>query len=263
MYLRKSNSTTTCFMLNTMFDANRNELIFSACVALLSHIRTGIEKGLVKSGPDMFNELMYPLESTKAKRYKKSTKDPDVEVVYSFVTKIVDRIDLDESIIVISLAFVERVMVFKKLDLLPCNWRRIVMTAFLIGAKTFYDEVVWNSDFKNSFPNYDLTSLNLMEISLLEMIDYNVIVKPALFAKYYFELRSISEEQNYSSTKKNHNLTQLEGWETSRKKSSAIAESFNSSDRAISVSPALNILLQKPQPVSRNATFHGKKTEFQ
>eukprot|EP00299_Pterocystis_sp_00344_P004822 c16100_g1_i1.p1 GENE.c16100_g1_i1~~c16100_g1_i1.p1 ORF type:complete len:278 (+),score=31.57 c16100_g1_i1:83-835(+) len=213
-------------MTNTIYDPDRNELIFSACVALLSHIRTGMEKGLTKSGPDIFNEEILPLESTKSKRYRKSTRDPDVEVLYSFITKIIDRIDLENTCIIMCLAFVERIMVFNQFDLLPSNWRRVVMTSFMIAAKVFYDEVVWNADFVSSFPNYDLSNLHLMEICMLEMIDYNVIVHQGLYAKYYFELRSISEEQNFCNLRKKHSLYQVEGWETARKKASAQADSL-------------------------------------
>lgn len=164
-----------------------------------------MEKGLRFSGPDIFNEELFPLESTRTKRYRKAVTDPDVEVLYSFVTKIVDRVDLEETTIVLSLAFVERVMVFRQFDLLPSNWRRMIMTGFLVAAKTFYDEVVWNADFVASFPNYDLaSSLHQMEMCLLEMIDFNVIVRQSLYAKYYFELRSISEEQNYNTLKKKY-----------------------------------------------------------
>jgi len=86
--------------------------------------------------------------------------------------------------------------------------------------QVFYDEVVWNADFISSFPNYDLTNLHMMEICFLEMIDYNVIVHQGLYAKYYFELRSISEEQNFGNLRKKHPLQSLEGWETARKKAS-------------------------------------------
>jgi len=137
VFLRKANSTTTCFMSNTIFDPDRNELIFSECVALLSHIRTGMEKGLTKSGTDVFNEEIVHLENVKSKRFRKSTKDPDVEVLYSFITKIVDRVDLENTCIIMCLAFVERMMVFNQFDILPCNWRRIVMNAFMIAAKVF------------------------------------------------------------------------------------------------------------------------------
>jgi len=176
-----------------------------------------MEKGIRFSGPDIFNEELYPLESTKTKRYRKAVTDPDVEVLYSFITKIVDRVDLEETCIVLSLAFVERVMVFRQFDLLPSNWRRMIITAFMVAAKTFYDEVVWNADFVTSFPNYDIaSSLHQMEMCMLEMIDFNVIVRQALYAKYYFELRSISEEQNYNTLKKRYREERVrasEGWD--------------------------------------------------
>lgn len=214
-------------MTNTIFDPDRNEIIFSTCVALLSHIRTGMEKGLSSSGPDVFSEEISPLESTKTKRYRKATRDPDVEVLYSFITKIVDRVDLEETCIIMALAFVERIMVYSKFDLLPTNWRRVVMTSFVVAAKVFYDEVVWNQDFKSSFPNYDLSSLHKMEMCMLEMIDYNVIVRQGLYAKYYYELRSISEEQNYTNLKKRHQMYQVEGWEQARKRTSSVANNPN------------------------------------
>ena len=66
-----------------------------------------------------------------------------------------------------------------------------------------------------------------MEICFLEMIDYNVIVHQGLYAKYFFELRSISEEQNYSNMQRKHDKYGLEGWESAKKKSSSQADSLH------------------------------------
>ena len=78
----------------------------------------------------------------------------------------------------------------------------------------------------SSFPNYDLSALHRMEMCMLEMIDYNVIVRQGLFAKYYFELRSISEEQNYGNMKKRHEQLLEDGWESSKSKSSSQAKTL-------------------------------------
>ena len=40
----------------------------------------------------------------------------------------------------------------------------------------------------------DLKAVNLMEVNYLELLQYNVYVSGSLYAKYYFELRTLCEK---------------------------------------------------------------------
>ncbi len=93
----------------------------------------------------------------------------------------------------------------------------------------------------------------MMEICFLEMIDYNVIVHQGLFAKYYFELRSISEEQNFSNM---HRKLEpgVEGWESARKKSSTQAAKLHVGSEALMAQASLPSQKEKDKKKSAKGT---------
>ena len=57
----------------------------------------------------------------------------------------------------------------------------------------WFEEAVWNSDFVELFPNLTVRDLNILERNTLDLLQYNVAVNSSQYAKYYFELRSLSD----------------------------------------------------------------------
>ena len=49
-------------------------------------------------------------------------------------------------------------------------------------------------DFLSVFPNVDVKDLGQLEKVLLRLIQYNVSLSASVYAQYYFELRSLAEE---------------------------------------------------------------------
>ena len=64
-----------------------------------------------------------------------------------------------------------------------------ILTDFLVWE----EDAVWNADFIDVFPNLTVRDLNLLERTWLDLLQYNVEVSASQYAKYYFELRALSE----------------------------------------------------------------------
>lgn len=58
------------------------------------------------------------------------------------------------------------------------------------------DQAVWNVDFLNVFPNLTVDDLNQLERHYLNSLQFNVSLKASVYAKYYFELRALSERDS-------------------------------------------------------------------
>ena len=56
------------------------------------------------------------------------------------------------------------------------------------------DRYLSNSDFAFIYPFFVTEEINKLEMKFLELLQYNVVVKSALYAKYYFEMRGLFEQ---------------------------------------------------------------------
>jgi len=80
------------------------------------------------------------------------------------------------------------------LSLTPANWRRVALSALILASKVWEEQAVWNIDFLSIFDCVTAHDLAQLEKVILNLLQFNVSLKAALYAKYYFELRSLAEE---------------------------------------------------------------------
>ncbi len=96
----------------------------------------------------------------------------------------------------ISQVFVNRLIAFTGMSLHAGNWRSVLLTALLIAQKVWDDRCLVNGQFSLICPMFTVSKLNMLEKRFLEFLDYDVNISSRLYAKYYFELRALSEEQS-------------------------------------------------------------------
>jgi hypothetical protein len=60
-----------------------------------------------------------------------------------------------------------------------------------MASKVWDDLSMWNVDFSQVYPSYDLARVNSLELSMLEALKYVIRVSASEYAKYYFLLRSM------------------------------------------------------------------------
>ena len=95
---------------------------------------------------------------------------------------------------IICLVYVNRLIAFTEIPLLPTNWRPLVLCALLVAQKVWDDRYLSNADFAYIYPFFATLEINKLEKKFLELIQYNVTVKSNLYAKYYFELRALFKD---------------------------------------------------------------------
>lgn len=71
------------------------------------------------------------------------------------------------------------------------NWRPTVFACMILASKVWDDLSMWNVDFSQISPAFDLQRINELELALLEALHYEVKVPAGEYAKYYFHLRSM------------------------------------------------------------------------
>jgi hypothetical protein len=93
---------------------------------------------------------------------------------------------------VVAVAYIDRLLAATKLTFHDGNWRIIAFTAVLLANKVWAEHAVWNEDFVNVFSDGWLTinAIYRIEREFLRQIFFDLNIKPSIYTKYYFELRS-------------------------------------------------------------------------
>ena len=95
---------------------------------------------------------------------------------------------------VICLIYINRLIAFTGMPLHPTNWRPLVLCSLLVAQKVWDDRYLSNADFAFIYPFFTTEEINRLEQKFLELIQYNVTVKASLYAKYYYELRTLYKD---------------------------------------------------------------------
>lgn len=119
--------------------------------------------------------------------------------VMRFMRNVLDKMQLTTECIVISLIYLEQVMITGQIEIRQNNWRPLVFTAILLASK-FWEDVIWfNVDFVDNMELYPLKSINRMESEFISLCDYNIYVSAEKYFQYQAEVYAISHPQNSSS----------------------------------------------------------------
>uniref|UniRef100_A0A6B2LD21 Cyclin N-terminal domain-containing protein n=1 Tax=Arcella intermedia TaxID=1963864 RepID=A0A6B2LD21_9EUKA len=145
--------------------------------------------------PEIFSETKFPLGDGKTN----FTIIPTEDEILEFLVMIFSGQDLGAECGVMTAVYIDRLNKLTGIKFCPENWRRIVLGALMLASKVSEDSGVWNVDYLYSFPNISLKDLNRLETEYLICLKFTVSLTATVYARYYFELRSLSEmnEENF------------------------------------------------------------------
>jgi len=135
-----------------------------------------------------------------------------------------------------ALAYIERLLSITNISIHPSNWRRICLGAIVVASKVWEDTAVWNVDFQSAFPLVSPADLGKLEREYLISLQFTLTLKPSIYAKYYFDLRSIAERNEDNFPLKPMSLDEAQRLEDKSRGMEANIKRFNIS-RSQSVDP--------------------------
>jgi len=121
---------------------------------------------------------------------------PTVDNIDEFIQALFDCAQFSPECCIICLVYINRLIAFTGMPLHPTNWRPLLLCAIMVAQKVWDDKYLSNADFAFIYPFFVTEEINKLEQKFLELLQYNVTVKSSLYAKYYFELRALFQNES-------------------------------------------------------------------
>lgn len=187
--LKKSSSCSTIYLDDsTVSQPNLKNTVKCVALAIYYHI----ENRMSERKLDIFDEKLHPLSKDRVNEdYDKY--NPEHKQIYKFVRTLFNAAQLTAECAIITLVYLERLLICAELDIAPSNWKRIVLGAILLASKVWDDQAVWNVDYCQILKDITVEDMNELERQFLEMLQFNINVPSSVYAKYYFDLRTLAE----------------------------------------------------------------------
>lgn len=74
-------------------------------------------------------------------------RDPDFRSIYRFMRTLFGAAQLSSECAIITLVYLERLLTYAEIDIVPSTWRRILLGSILLASKVWDDQAVWNVDY--------------------------------------------------------------------------------------------------------------------
>jgi len=105
---------------------------------------------------------------------------------------------MEAEIPIVALAYLERLLLKSGILLTIDNWKRFTLVTLCLASKVWDDDSLENVHFPKVMPGVSLKMINTMEQVFLNFLDFDLVVKGAEFAKYYFILKTLHGELDLS-----------------------------------------------------------------
>jgi len=113
---------------------------------------------------------------------------PPISEMTQFIIGFARRGIVSPESLTIALVYVNR-MISDGFQLLPRNWKTILLGALIVSAKMWDDMVCWNVEFATN--EFRIKELNALERHFMKSIGYRMHVSGGEYARYHFALREM------------------------------------------------------------------------
>ncbi|KAM7154792.1 cyclin-Y-like protein 1 [Molossus nigricans] len=187
--LREKHSSCSTIFLDesTLSEPSVIITVHSLAIAIYYHIKNR-DSNRTKN---IFEEYLYSSDPEEID-LEKYHHIPHPESIYSFIRPLFNAFRLTGQFAITTLVYVERLVIYAKIDIGPTNWKRVVLGAILLASKYLNELIVRNVFFCRVMKNITLKDLNELERQYIYLLQFNLYVSASVYAKYYFDLRTLA-----------------------------------------------------------------------
>jgi len=234
--LVRCNSTSSLYISNTICNPDLDELVLS--VSTMLHCQMVRDEEASEQRKQMcsyFHEEMYS--------GKPITRIPDADAIYMFLREVFEVGEFHTECAIILLVYINRLIGLIDLPLTSSNWKPVTITALIIAQKVWDDNPLANADFSILYPVLNVKQINALELKFLLLLQYKLTVTSSLYARYFFELRTICDNDMRAPCKKTMTKSQAERMEA-RSKAAAEAAAKAKRLKPLKGAPYRSLLLE-------------------
>lgn len=181
---------------NSKVDKDEHNSMSQESYYLLEDIsKEGLQKFL-KDAMLTFNER-YSIEKQEIEE-DIEVVPPSYELVYKYCKYVVVSAKMEKEIPILALVYLERLIMRTGILMNNLNWRRLILTTLCVASKIWDDDSLENEHFPKVMKDVTIKEINTFERILLDLIGYDLVIKGAEYAKYYFILRTIAKTHDIS-----------------------------------------------------------------
>lgn len=202
--LRKKYSSCSTIYIDdsTVTQPNLKNTIKAVALAVYLHIKNRSNEDEHNLDMDdeiveIFNEKVHPLTRDSLPT-DYCRKDPEHKTIYRFIRTLFNAAQLTAECAIVTLVYLERLLAYAELELGPLTWKRALLGAITLASKVWDDQAVWNIDYCQILKDVSVEDMNELERQFLELLQFNINVPASVYAKYYFELRTLADEHDLS-----------------------------------------------------------------
>lgn len=101
---------------------------------------------------------------------------------------------MEKEIPILCLVYIERFLTKTGVLLTSTNWRRLTLISLILASKIWDDDSLENVHFPQVLPDVTLREIAALEGAFLQLIDFDLVVRGAEYAKYYFVLKTFATQ---------------------------------------------------------------------
>ena len=113
--------------------------------------------------------------------------------IYQFIRRLYRQCELEYECLITALIYLDRMQNSVGFRIDCANWRCALLVSLMAASKMVDDSSVNNRVFAEAFQRTNLTHVNHMEITFLEMLRYELHVSGAEYFAYHCAVRSIAD----------------------------------------------------------------------
>lgn len=188
---------------STVSQPNLKNTIRAVALAIYFHIKNRDSRDVQPHGDDddraldIFDEKLNPVSKEPIPN-DYFTHDPDHKTIYRFIRSLFHSAQLTAECAIVTLVYLERLLTYSDMELVPYNWKRAVLGAILLASKVWDDQAVWTVDYCQILKDITVENINELERQFLELLQFNINVSSSVYAKYYFDLRALAYAHDLS-----------------------------------------------------------------